>query len=253
MVLYYTCSQSSKHIAEIIAKKIEDDVECMNSDVKAQTGKEYYSSKPYVIVCPIFNMDLPEPVKQHLEKSVFGGSDDIIFVAVCSYSSGNARSTVRKIMRTKTRSQISLSAKNDKVGKTVYYNVVIMPSTNVFGRAYMSEKERAKVIERAEEQVLIISKSILKYEYMPSSVSLVGAIGTLLSPLIRKTLNDSRLMVTDKCVGCGQCVENCSLSNIAMSDGKAEFLHKECNHCSACINLCPEHAIVLKGKEKENQ
>lgn len=250
MVLYYTCSQSSKRVAEIIAQRIEDDIECMNEAVKSQNGKEYYSSKPYVIVSPIFNMDLPEPFKQHLEKSVFNGSDDIIFVAVCSYSSGNARRTVRSIMRSKLRTKIYADAKKKGAGKSVYFNVVVMPSTNVFARAYMSEKERAKVIERGDEQALIIAKSILKYEFQPSSVSLVGAIGTLMSPLIRKTLKDSRLTVTDKCVGCGKCVEACSFDNIALSNGKAEFLHKQCNHCSACVNLCPEHAVVLKGKRK---
>lgn len=253
MVLYYTCSGSSKRVAEIIAKKIEDDVECMNADVKNGAGKEYYSSRPYVIVCPVFNMGLPVSVKDYLEKSSFGGNDDIVFVAICSYSSGNTRRTVREIFRKKQRSQIYSDVKSKREGKNVFYNVVIMPSTNVFARAYMSEKEKEKVVARAEEQSLIIAHSILKNEYTSSSVSLVGVIGSALNPLIVKSLNDKRLVVTDKCTACGKCVEACSYGDLKMKDGKVEFLHKTCNHCSACVNLCPEKAIVLKNKLKNTK
>lgn len=232
MILYYSCSGSSKHIAELIATKYSEEIVCLNNDIKNGGVGDFYSDVPYIIISPIFNMRIPHELSDYIERSTFKGSDEVIYIAVCSYSSGNARAYVSNLFKSK--------------GKRTFFSAVTMPSTNAFCRSKMSEKTRLSVIARAEAEALRIAHNVYGAEpIMQQSVSLVGVIGSALNPTIVKNHTDKRLKVDVSCDGCGKCVDACSLNNIELMDGKAVFKHTLCNHCSACINTCPHKAIKI--------
>jgi len=46
-----------------------------------------------------------------------------------------------------------------------------------------------------------------------------------------------------KCTGCGACVKDCTRDAIAIKDGKAELIQKECLDCWHCIAVCPSAAV----------
>jgi uncharacterized Fe-S center protein len=48
---------------------------------------------------------------------------------------------------------------------------------------------------------------------------------------------------TDKCIGCGKCVENCAHNGPHIENGKCTILKYKCTGCGRCINVCPMHAI----------
>jgi nitroreductase/NAD-dependent dihydropyrimidine dehydrogenase PreA subunit len=51
----------------------------------------------------------------------------------------------------------------------------------------------------------------------------------------------------EKCIGCGQCVDNCPGKVPALGDdGKAYMGREECISCSNCVVTCPEEAITIK-------
>ncbi len=51
----------------------------------------------------------------------------------------------------------------------------------------------------------------------------------------------------EKCIGCGQCTENCPGKVPALNDeGKAYMSRPECITCSNCVVTCPEGAISIK-------
>ncbi len=63
------------------------------------------------------------------------------------------------------------------------------------------------------------------------------------------------LMISKKlCKGCGICVEECPKDVIKLVDGKSvidDF--SKCIKCSACILICPDHAIFTdEEKFKQN-
>jgi ferredoxin len=53
----------------------------------------------------------------------------------------------------------------------------------------------------------------------------------------------------EKCTGCGQCIEVCPQSVLAMNERKAEILDRDrCIECGACQRNCAFDAIsVLSG------
>ena len=49
--------------------------------------------------------------------------------------------------------------------------------------------------------------------------------------------------VSDACIGCGKCIENCAHNGPHIENGKCTILKYKCTGCGRCINVCPMHAI----------
>ena len=53
---------------------------------------------------------------------------------------------------------------------------------------------------------------------------------------------------SDKCTGCGKCIEVCPHSVFVMKEGKSEIKDKDsCMECGACAKNCPFNAIDVKA------
>ena len=63
-------------------------------------------------------------------------------------------------------------------------------------------------------------------------------------------LNDVTTLVldSDKCIGCGRCVEVCPHSVFEISDKKALIVDKDaCMECGACALNCPANALEVNA------
>ena len=54
-----------------------------------------------------------------------------------------------------------------------------------------------------------------------------------------------------RCIGCGQCVEDCFARQLRLTEGKAVFLDRGCIGCGHCMAICPKNAITIEGIERE--
>jgi uncharacterized protein (DUF362 family)/Pyruvate/2-oxoacid:ferredoxin oxidoreductase delta subunit len=52
-------------------------------------------------------------------------------------------------------------------------------------------------------------------------------------------------VVTERCINCGLCIENCPVQTIAEVNGRARIELSRCIRCYCCHELCPEQAIEL--------
>jgi NAD-dependent dihydropyrimidine dehydrogenase PreA subunit len=56
------------------------------------------------------------------------------------------------------------------------------------------------------------------------------------------------LIDSERCTGCGACVQVCPVGAIRVIEGEtgdyAEIDQEECRQCEACIEACPEQAIL---------
>ena len=51
---------------------------------------------------------------------------------------------------------------------------------------------------------------------------------------------------TEKCDGCGECVEACPLDAIQIQDDHAMIDEETCSDCAACVDVCPNEAITVE-------
>jgi flavoprotein len=56
--------------------------------------------------------------------------------------------------------------------------------------------------------------------------------------------------VTEKCKGCGTCMENCFVHAIHVQDGHA-IIGVDCRGCGRCADLCPNKAIHVTIADKQ--
>jgi electron transfer flavoprotein alpha subunit len=56
--------------------------------------------------------------------------------------------------------------------------------------------------------------------------------------------------ITDKCIGCGVCVDVCAYSAIKLFEGRA-IVSGHCTVCGACAEVCPVDAVMIEGKASE--
>ena len=50
-------------------------------------------------------------------------------------------------------------------------------------------------------------------------------------------------VISDECVACGTCADECLVSAITERDGKYEINADECVDCGSCEAVCPTGAI----------
>lgn len=67
-----------------------------------------------------------------------------------------------------------------------------------------------------------------------------------------KQYSDKLKIDTEKCIGCGRCVDLCPMKNIHLSEGHA-VSGNQCTMCYRCISRCPAQAITLLGKQVVEQ
>ncbi len=78
---------------------------------------------------------------------------------------------------------------------------------------------------------------------MVKKLVLLGLI--LITILLAVTIEDKRspLVLKNKCVGCGDCIEACPVEAIELKKGKATIDNQICINCGICFKTCTYSAI----------
>ncbi|MBN1807902.1 MAG: electron transfer flavoprotein subunit alpha [Planctomycetes bacterium] len=62
----------------------------------------------------------------------------------------------------------------------------------------------------------------------------------------------ARLVILgDKCIGCGQCIDVCPFGVLKMGDDNIPEVPEDCRFCNVCVEACPVDAIVIEGAEEQ--
>lgn len=89
----------------------------------------------------------------------------------------------------------------------------------------------------ADLQVQKFRPSVVWITNSPVALWLLGLAGRLTA---------ARPEMTEACVGCGLCAENCPADAITIRDGRARVDRGLCIHCFCCHELCPYQAVEVR-------
>jgi ferredoxin len=58
--------------------------------------------------------------------------------------------------------------------------------------------------------------------------------------------------ITEECIGCGECYENCSFKAIQQHDDQFWIDTVKCDVCGDCYTICPVDAVNIVIEDPEN-
>ena len=105
-------------------------------------------------------------------------------------------------------------------------------------------KEKARKFLRHSDKELETVCGDINSRASKRAGSTQGAAKSLFVPYLYDFFRTTgKFYADEKCISCGLCEKNCPDGAISIKNGKPEWIKKKCQHCTACINLCPMQAI----------
>lgn len=232
MVIYFTGTGNSRFLARSLAAALEDELVSAPEMIKQNKTGDFKSQKPWVFVCPTYGWQMPRIFRRFIESSRFTGSSEAYFVMDCGSETGNAQKGIKELC----------AAKGFKFRGVAE---IQMPENYIALFTAPDEKTAEKLVRIGERKALKAAELIKAGKDFPEKKP--GVLDRLYSGPVnwgfyRFAIGDKKFHVTDSCVSCGQCAENCMVNNISMENGRPVWQGK-CIHCMECINRCPAEAI----------
>ncbi len=240
MILYFTGTGNSKFVADVLAAMLEDEVVSLNTILKTNAPLVFTSTKPFVVVAPIYAWGLPKVVNDMIKSATFKGSKTIYFVPTMG---GNSGTTHKRCFALAQQCGLEFRGFRGVLMPPTYIVLFNLPSEEriieILKAAIVSTKEIAAIIKDNE--------FLLKQDHTFLSHLKSGAIN---SGFGRYMQSSKSFKISANCNGCGICAQNCATNNIVIKDGRPVFSDK-CINCFSCVHRCPQKAINVNAKTEQ--
>lgn len=232
MVVYFSGTGNSRYCAQLIARALNDQLLDSAGYIRHGIAAELISDTPWVFVCPTYAWQMAHIFSDFIRSGTFSGSDEAYFVLTCGGDIGSAGESLALLCQEKELRYMGTLE-------------VVMPENYVAMFPVPDEEKSAEIIARAKPVLEQGANCIARNAPFPTRK--VGVFDRLKSGAVNRGfykfyVKADDFVSTDRCVGCGKCVQACVLNNIALQDGKPVW-GANCTHCMACICGCPAEAI----------
>lgn len=237
MILYFTGTGNSQYVAERIATALGDQLLSMNDRIKLEYTSPIKTSERLVIVTPTYAWRIPHLVENWLHRMEFPGARQGWFVMTCGSEIGNAAKYNRRLCEEKQLTYMGTAQ-------------IVMPENYIAMFNTPQAEEARQIIVKAEPDIDRAVSAIREDLALPlprNSLYDRFMSGPVNSAFYALFVKDKAFIVSEACVGCGQCASLCPTNNITLQDGKPVW-GSDCTHCMACICHCPIEAIEYGKK-----
>lgn len=237
MVVYFSGTGNSRYCAQLIAKKLGDEIIDAANYIKQGIAAELISGRPWVFVSPVYAWQMPKIFADFIRSGSFEGCSEAYFVLTCGDSIGCAGEKIAALCREKGLKYMGVLP-------------VVMPE-NYIAMFNVPDEERSARLIKISARRLANRVDYIK-NGLPFPEARVSVMGKLLSGFVNKGFNayyisDKKFYTTDGCTGCGKCAGLCPLNNIELAGGRPVW-KGNCTHCMACICRCGAEAIEYGKK-----
>lgn len=235
MVLYFSGTGNSRHVAKKIAEISGDELISIGQRIKENNYNAVTSEKPFVFVGPVYAGRLPRIMEEYIRKVSFSGEKKVYFIGTCA---ATPWVTVQYVERLCTEKNFSLLG----------FQSVVMPQGYLAGGGTQPKEVNDQILKEAEPKIVTIAETIRDKQILPKEQPGKAIMSKVLNPIMYSMMISAKSFhATEKCNGCGKCEEHCPLNNVKLINGKPVW-GKDCTHCMACIAGCPREAIEYGKK-----
>ena len=245
MVLYFSATGNTQHIAQLIADKLADQTTDLLGRLRAGDHSAIHSDSPFVICLPVYVGDIPCFIMECLNSTPLKGSGKIYFVYTCAGYTSSGFRHAKKIAGTKGMEyggSLSVQMPNNYV------------ASNLNG--IPDDAEIKELIAAAEPVTDEIAATIRRGGTLKSRhITLAEHVLCIFTYWFWRTFmqRTKPFYATKNCTGCGLCEKKCPLGIIKMTDSHPVWTGSKCAHCMACIQNCPAGAIEYGSKTQEKK
>ena len=185
-------------------------------------------------VCPVYEWDMPEPMKQFVENLVINVNAYVFMIATYILIPGRCFETLEKILREKGTRLHYGKALRCVASQCIAYEPFPSPRFMV----PRSDRKAKRIGKR------IGARNCNRYPRM--SFLTRSLYNRMMMPFLNVQHEyDRGFYVSDKCKGCGLCQRICPCDDITIADGRPVW-NRNCIGCNACVVYCPSKAIMFK-------
>lgn len=243
MIFYFSGTGNSEHIARLIGERTGEEVidiaKCLKESRLSFTLKK---RERLGFVYPIYFWGLPSIVIDFVKAAefTFYGKQFTYSVATCGATTGAADRNLSELLKKK---HIPMHA--------TFAIKMVDNYTPIFD---VSDKEKnaltnAKASDNISDMLFLVDNRIGGYYNHYVGLWPVSKATKVAYDLSRRT---AFFKVSNDCIGCGKCAENCPCTAIEMVDGKPSWTKKKCTFCLGCVNKCPANAISAGGMTRKH-
>lgn len=241
MIFYFTGTGNSQMVTETIAECNGDTVVSISAAMKA--GEYHYQigfDDSIGFVMPTYYYGIPIQIPEFIEKLSFSNKPRYVWTCLtCDGLTAGAGGMLAQSLRAKDW------APNARFSCPVVNNAVVMggqmPVRNVDMLLDRAQKRAANIAQYVRERR---TGGFDDCAGMGADFITMQNYGYYKNGRKTKHFN-----VTDSCIGCGKCADQCPSSAIQMQEGKPVWVNDRCYYCLRCINNCSEKAITFDHQD----
>lgn len=241
--IYFSGTGNSKYCTEVFLHKCGSNIPAVSIE-HPDVISELKTHQELVIGFPVQYSSLPKILRDFVaENRELWHSKHIFIIATMGLFSGDGAGTLARLLR--------------KYGAVITGGLHLkMPDSicdePMLKRPLSKNQHLVKEAElKIEQAANAFTRGTPPQEGLGTISFLAGLFGQRLYFFHKTQSYSDRLKIdTEKCIGCGKCVQLCPMKTISLDLEKS--LAKpgnQCTMCYRCANRCPTQAITLLGKK----
>ena len=237
MILYFSSTGNSKHIAERLGESLKEKIisieDCLKNNIYSFDLEE---GEKFGVVSPVYFFGLPTIVSKYIDSLEIPNSN--YYYACLTYGSnvGSAGKQIENVFQSKGTKLNGLFG----IKMVDTYSPIFNLNNNIKNKniLYQADKKLDKIIFK----IKIKSYGKFGLKQLPSFIT------KSFYRKYAKTPNTHKFEVLNYCIGCSKCAENCPNQAIELQDGKPVWIKDKCTLCLRCLHHCPKFAIQYGKK-----
>jgi Pyruvate/2-oxoacid:ferredoxin oxidoreductase delta subunit len=235
-LFYFSGTGNSLAVTREIAKKIEANSICNMADsIETEVSEDVVG-----FIFPVYFQDMPESVKNFINKIEFKNNPYIFGIATCNGGPGFTLFNLDKILKSKSQ-KLSSGFTLTMPGNSV---IIFDLTSNLELQGERFRNSGIKLQKISE----IIKKRLNEGIEGENKTKdrLEGFITRFVATKIYRA--HKRFITNEKCIKCGMCQRICPQNNINVN--KNVSWGNNCDLCLACFHWCPQNGIELGNSTK---